>query len=92
MMSHEFRTPLSTTLMFIDMILAMQTNAAAIKFIQLMKVTLNLLLSLVNDIVDLKLIKENSFTVNRNIFRPEKAFEFIMEIFMQNLERHNIQL
>ena len=64
MMSHEFRAPLGTSIMFIEMILEMTTNAAAIKMIELVKVSLNLLLSLVNDMVNLKLIEENQFTIN----------------------------
>ena len=59
MMSHEFRTPLGTCLMFIDLLLQMQLGHEAGKLIELIKHSLNLLLHLVNDIVDLKLIKEN---------------------------------
>ena len=59
MMSHEFRTPLGTCLMFIGLLLQMQLGHEAGKLIELIKHSLNLLLHLVNDIVDLKLIKEN---------------------------------
>ena len=90
MMSHEFRTPLGTTLMFIEMILSMQTNASAIRIIELIKDSLNLLLSLVNDMVDLKLIKENNFVVNLNVFDPRSALDFIKELFKHNLESYNI--
>ena len=92
MMSHEFRTPLATSIMFIEMILGMQTNAAAIKMIKLVKVSLSLLLSLVNDMVDLKLIKANQFTINMNIFSPLDALRFVKEIFDHDAQGKRLQL
>ena len=92
MMSHEFRTPLGTSIMFIEMILGMQTNAAAIRMIKLVKVSLSLLLSLVNDMVDLKLIKANQFTINTNIFSPLEAIRFVKEIFDHSAQGNNLQL
>ena len=59
----------------------MQTNAAAIKMIKLVQVSLNLLLSLVNDMVDLKLIKANQFKANTNIFSPLESIRFVCETF-----------
>ena len=91
-MSHEFRAPLGTSIMFIEMILAMQTNAAAIKMIDLVKVSLNLLLSLVNDMVDLKLIKANQFTINMNIFSPLESIRFVNEIFDHDAQGKRLQL
>ena len=61
MMSHEFRTPLVTAIMFINLLLKMVQNAEAIRLIGLIKSSLNLLLSLVNDIIDLKLIRNDNF-------------------------------
>ena len=73
MMSHEFRTPLGTAIMFIDILLKMIQNAEAIKLIGLIKSSLNLLLSLVNDIIDLKLIRSNNFSTNWDTFNPKEA-------------------
>ena len=70
----------------------MQTNAAAIKMIELVKVSLNLLLSLVNDMVDLKLIKANQFTVNMNIFSPLESIRFVTEIFDHDAQGKRLQL
>ena len=80
MMSHEFRTPLGTALMFLDTVLSMIQGAQAIKFIQLTKSSLNLLLSLVDDIVDLKAIKENEFTIKKSVFNPYQAFDFVRQL------------
>ena len=70
MMSQEFRTPLYTTIIFIDLLMKMIEKAEAIKLIGLMKSSLSLLLSLVNDIVDLKLIKNGKFSMNWVTFNP----------------------
>ena len=80
MMSHEFRTPLGTALMLLDAVLTMIKEAQAIKLIQLTKSSLNLLLSLVDDIVDLKAIKENEFTIKKSVFNPYQAFDFIRQL------------
>ena len=59
MMSHEFRTPLGTALMFLDLVLTIIEQAEAIRLLNLVKSSLGLLLSLVHDMLDLRLIKEN---------------------------------
>ena len=61
-MSHEFRTPLSTALMFIEMVLGFLTDEYNRKLLLLAKNSMNLLLSLVNDVVDLKMLKANKFS------------------------------
>ena len=76
-MSHEFRTPLGTAIMFIDLVLQMINNIEAIKLINLIKSSLNLLLSLVNDMVDLKLIKEGQFSTNYKVFDPLDTLKFV---------------
>ena len=49
----------------------------AIKLINLIKSNLNLLLSLVNDMVDLKLIKEGKFLTNYKVFDPLDTLKFV---------------
>ena len=60
--------------------------------IELVKVSLNLLLSLVNDMVDLKLIKANQFTINMNIFSPLESIKFVKEIFDHSAQGNKLQL
>jgi len=66
--------------MLLDAVLTMIKEAQAIKLIQLTKSSLNLLLSLVDDIVDLKAIKENEFTIKKSVFNPYQAFDFIRQL------------
>ena len=51
--SHEFRTPLATALSFIEILLRMLADSAQFKYLLLVKTSLNLLLTLVNDLLDL---------------------------------------
>ena len=77
MVSHEFRAPLGTAIMFIDLVLQMITEAEAIRLLNLIKSSLNLLLSLVHDMLDLKLIKENKFMVKKMPFNPLEVFQYV---------------
>jgi len=42
---------------------------------------INLLLCLVNDILDLKMIEQNKFIKRIETFRPAQTFKFIIDIF-----------
>ena len=78
MMSHEFRTPVSTTLMFLNLILNKITDEYCKKLLLLVIGSLNLLLSLVNDVVDLKMLKEGRFMKNEKTFSPRQVLDFII--------------
>ena len=54
MMSHEFQTPLQTSLMLLDLILNENPSELATKYLNAMKTSLIMLLYLVNDILDMK--------------------------------------
>ena len=56
--SHEFKTPIGTTLMFLETLLTMGLNKQAKQIVELMMQKLNLLLHLVHDILDMKLLQE----------------------------------
>ena len=61
-LQHEFRTPLSTSLMFLEGILNSSTlTEEARKLLIIVVSEINLLLSLVNDMLDLKLIELGRF-------------------------------
>ena len=82
MMSHEFRTPLETSLMFMNMILPYIKEAHGLELIELIKSQISLLLSLVNDILDLKLIKNNQFERKINQINPFKTILFVKKMFL----------
>ena len=55
-LSHEFRAPLSSSLMMLETILHSTLTAQARAFVQCVVAQINLLLCLVNDILDLKML------------------------------------
>ena len=61
--SHEFRTPLGTSLMLLEQILSNKSlkDEGTFQMLTLIVSQLNLLLCLVNDVLDIKLIRMNRF-------------------------------
>ena len=60
-LSHEFRTPLSSSLMILESMLEFSMQEACRRLILLLISQVNLLLCLVNDMLDLKLIEMGEF-------------------------------
>ena len=60
-LSHEFRTPLSSSLMVLESMLQFSMQEACRRLILLLISQVNLLLCLVNDMLDLKLIEMGEF-------------------------------
>ena len=79
--SHEFRTPLSTSLMFLANLLETNLPQGTISVIQLIVSQLNLLLCLVNDVLDMKLIQEGVFKPKFERFQLQKTLDFIVAMF-----------
>jgi len=82
MISHEFRTPLATALIFISLLLQQVKDAKSTEYLNLIKNSLNLLMSLVNNLVDLKLIKENCFRPQAQTFSPLEALKFVRSLLL----------
>lgn len=53
---------------------------------------MNLLLCLVNDVLDLRMIEEGKFNARNEMFDPSETLKFISDIFMQQLSLQNSQL
>lgn len=80
-MSHEFRTPLSTSLMFLEGMIVNMKDPEQIRVITLVTTQLNLLLCLVNDVLDIKLIETGKFESKMERFSPLKILKFITDMF-----------
>ena len=78
--SHEFKTPVGTALTFIDMMLKEILAAHQIKYLNMVKTSLNLLQSLVSDLLDLQQIKTGAFSVGCLAFNPTEAIQFVMSL------------
>ena len=79
MMSHEFQTPLQTSLMLLDLILNENPSELATKYLNAMKTSLIMLLYLVNDILDMKAMMDEKFFASMCTFCPLEAFNQVLE-------------
>ena len=59
--SHEFRTPLSTSLMLLEQLMQSDMSNKAKSIILIIISQLNLLLCLVNDVLDIKMINQGQY-------------------------------
>lgn len=90
--SHEFRTPLTTSLMFLESLMVEKLSKSGEKLLKLIIMQINLLLCLVNDILDFKLIEENKFIKKQEIFSPKSTFEFITNMFNPQAKMQNTSI
>ena len=82
MISNEFRTPLSSTLMLLDSFLSLYNLCGMAKeTIWLVISQINLLLCLVNDQLDMRLMDLNQFEIKIERFAPAETFNFILNMF-----------
>ena len=80
--SHEFRTPLTSSLMLLEGIISKyQHSEGALKILWLVISQINMLLCLVNDSLDIQLIEQGLFVAKVDIFSPEEIFKFILNMF-----------
>ena len=79
---HEFRTPLSTCLMLLEHMLQMFLHDKQRTICDLVRKQLSFLLSLVNDVMDLKIIEEFGHVSKKlEKFKPSSLLNFILDIF-----------
>ena len=91
-LSHEFRAPLSSTLMCLESLYESIANSSSRKIILVVICQMNLLLCLINDILDLKMIEQDKFTTKQELFDPTKTLKFVVRIFTQQAKLQNSAL
>lgn len=68
--------------MFLDNLLKQQNLPSMyVGVLKLLIAQLNLLLCLVNDILDIKLIQVGKYELKQTKFRPQEALNFIVDMF-----------
>lgn len=85
-LSHEFRAPLSSCLMVLENMLQFEMREACKRLVLLLISQINLLLCLVNDMLDLKMIEMGEFVSRKEPFSVSKTFQFILDIFQLQSE------
>ena len=88
----EFNAPLTTSLMFLDNLLLRNLGSQAVELIVIIISQINLVISSVNNMLDLRLIEKNEFVEKREKFTPRNAFNFIIKMFepMSRLQNNEI--
>jgi signal transduction histidine kinase len=80
--AHEFRTPLSTMLMFLqNLIITEKLTTPTRQVLTIIVSQINLLSSLINDQLDIKLMEEGRFEAKMEVFKPQNVLNFIVAMF-----------
>ena len=74
--SHELKTPLACTLIFIQSLMALDLPDTAMNYIKMIESQINLSLNLVSDFQDANLMYVGKLKPKIEIFDPKKIFEF----------------
>ena len=82
-MKNEFRGPLTMILMYLETLLESDLGASAAQLLNTVIMYVNMILISVNDMLDYRLIEENTFVVKAELFKPRNTFEFILSILSQ---------
>ena len=67
-LSHEFRTPLSSSLMVLENMMQFEMQESCKRLVLLLISQMNLLLCLVNEMLDLKMIEMGEFVSRKEPF------------------------
>ena len=82
-LSHEFRAPLGSTLMLLESLLRSVHDEAQRRIIVIVVSQINLLICLVNDILDIKMLQIGQFVSRKEVFSLNEAINFVINIFAQ---------
>ena len=91
-MSHEIRTPLNAVLGTTQMELRKDTHPPdTAKAFLLIQNSSTMLLSIINDILDISKVEAGKFIVESDLFEPEQFISEVMQINHINIENPNIE-
>ena len=91
--SHEMRTPINAILTQLDNLnLMIEENDPAIKMARVIKNSAQLLLFLVNDMLDVYMLKNGKFEMIEQRFMVKKFFQEVNEMFVLQAQTKNIKV
>ena len=70
-------------LMYLETLLESDLGASAGQLLNTVLMYVNMILISVNDMLDYRLIEENTFAVKAELFKPRETFEFILFVLSQ---------
>ncbi|NJK85672.1 MAG: hypothetical protein HC906_06605 [Bacteroidales bacterium] len=91
-MSHEIRTPMNGIIGMTDAIEQDNLNDAQKEYIQIVKKSADLLLSIIDDILDFSKIESGKMQLEEIPFRLNEELKLSLDLFKPIIEEKNIQL
>ena len=95
--SHEMRTPLGTSLFFLQQIISMlaevpqeHINPTVDHYMKLIIGQLNFMQSFVDDLLDLRMLREGAFQLTMASFNPKSIVELCYRIFKPQATSKNL--
>ena len=70
-------------LMHLETLIETNLGASVAQLLNTVLMQVNMILISVNDMLDYRLIEENTFAVKDELFRPRKTFDFILSVLSQ---------
>ena len=70
-------------LMHMETLIEYNLGASVTQLLNTVLMQVNMILISVNDMLDYRLIEENTFAVKAELFKPKKTFEFILSVLSQ---------
>jgi signal transduction histidine kinase/DNA-binding response OmpR family regulator len=91
-MSHEIRTPMNTIIGMIDVLLKSKLDAKEKEYIEIIKVSTNNLLTIINDILDISKIEAGKFDLEMKPFSIRRVVENVADMISIRAHRQGLEL
>ncbi len=90
-MSHEIRTPINAIIGLNELIMRKDTTDEIQKYCRNIQNSSKLLLSLVNDILDLSQLQNNQMTLTEAEYSPKELFHSIVDVMQVSISEKDLQ-